>query len=364
VTAGFFAVKFRNDDLVSGSLRAFAASLLAMLVANGITAEEPDAKPDKPATAVRTGAAPEDVQKWIAQLSDDAFPIRQSAAARLLAAGSPARDALVVVAEGPDPEARAAARRLVALIDRTEFNRRLEAFAADTDGKRRLTLPGWEQFRKLVGSDPPARALFVDMQRAEGSLIAAAFGVSLQPPDQLWEERITRLASWPMTSGNRTATPPLGSCAAMVFLGSVPEIDVSDRGAHMIENLMQRPPISEALAAGAPQDAVRRLVVGWIVHCPNKSERILASRLQLTSAINLKGGLPLALEVAGNGEEYAAINATTRALAVLVVGQFGTAEHAEKLEPLLGIRAPACRCRWPSPTSRCPTSRSATLRCA
>jgi hypothetical protein len=103
----------------------------------------------------------------------------------------------------------------------------------------------------------------------------------------------------------------------------------------MIENLMQRPPISEALAAGAPQDAVRRLVVGWIVHCPNKSERILASRLQLTSAINLKGGLPLALEVAGNGEEYAAINATTRALAVLVVGQFGTAEHAEKLEPLL-----------------------------
>ena len=219
--------------------------------------------------------------------------------------------------------------------DRTEFNRRLEAFAADTEGKRGLTLPGWDPFQKLVGDDPAARALFVDMQRAEGPLIAAAFGVSSQPPDQLWEDRITRLATFQILNGNRAVAPPLGSCAAMVFLGSVPEIDVSDTGAHLIENLIQRPPMNEALAAGAPHDVVRRLVIAWILHCPNNSEAIVATRLQLMSALNLKGGLPLALAVARGDKEFADFGAPARAWAVLMVGQFGGPEHAEQLEPLL-----------------------------
>jgi hypothetical protein len=87
------------------------------------------------------------------------------AAKQLLTAGIAARAPLSEASEGPDPETRAAARRLVALIDKSEFNHRLEAFAADTDGKRGLTLPGWKQFTELVGGDAAARALFVDMQR-------------------------------------------------------------------------------------------------------------------------------------------------------------------------------------------------------
>jgi hypothetical protein len=314
-------------------LTVVGAILLATTSWSDSRADEP--KPVQPVVTASKAASTEDIQKWITQLSDDAFPVRQAASARLLGAGTPARDALVVIAEGPDPETRAAAQRLVALIDRTEFNRRLEAFAADTDGKRGLMLPGWEKFRKLVGHDPAARALFVEMQRAEGPLLAAAFGMAAQPLERLWEERTTRLVTWQMMRGNRAVAPRLGSCAAMVFLGSVREINVSDHGADLIENLVQRPPINEALAGGAPQDAVRRLVVAWILHCPNHSERNLASRLQLSSANNLKGGLPLALAVATGEKDYAELSATTRAAAALVVGQFGAAEHADKLEPLL-----------------------------
>jgi len=309
--------------------------MLATFLGLPSAAEEAEQKPDIAAAAPQRVASAEEVEKWIAQLSDDSFAVRQAAAAQLLTAGSPARDALVTVAQGPDPESRAAARRLVALIDRGEFNRRLEAFAADIDGKRGIALPGWEQFQKRVGNDPPARALFVEMQRAEGPLIAAAFGVSSQPPEQLWEERITRLVTFQVMNGNRTVAPPLGSCAAMVFLGSVPEIEVSDRGANLVENLIQRPPINEALGAGAPQDPVRRLVVAWILHCPNDSEAIVYSRLQRMSAINLKDGLPLALAVATGENDYADFNAATRAWALLVVGQFGKPEHAAKLELLL-----------------------------
>ncbi|MCI0334975.1 MAG: hypothetical protein L0228_17345 [Planctomycetes bacterium] len=311
------------------------ASLLSTQLGAGESKDKPLTKPTKSASLDPKAATPDDIEKWIGELSNDAFTVRQAAASKLLAAGTPARDALVAVVDGPDPETRAAARRLVALIDRTEFHRRLEAFAADTEGKRGLTLPGWEQFRDLVGGDPAARALFVDMQRAEGPLLSAVFGVSSQPPEQLWEERLMRLVSWQVTPGNRGVAAPLGSCAAMLFLGSVSELDVSDRGAALVDNLIQRPPISEMLAAAAPQDAVRRLVIGWITHCPNKNESILARRLQLTSIMNLKEALPLALAVAGRDRQYENVMPVTRATAILVVGQFGAAKHVDILEPLL-----------------------------
>ena len=287
----------------------------------------------------------DDIHKWIDELSHDAFTVRQAAAARLLAAGTPARDALLAVADGPDPETRAAARRLVALIDRTEFNRRLEAFAADTDGKRGLTLPGWEQFRKLVGGDPPARALFVDMQRAEGALLAAAFGVSSQPPEQLWEERLMRLVSWQVIAGNRSVAPPLGSCAAMMFLGSVSEIDVSDSGAVLVENLIQRPP--DQRSAGRQAAARRRAATRRRLdpHCPNKNEDILQRGCSSCRRQSERGSAAGAGRAPAATRNMQTMQPATRARRVLLVGQFGGPEHVEQLEPLLEDTRSACRCR-------------------
>jgi hypothetical protein len=247
----------------------------------------------------------------------------------------PARRPLLTVVEGPDPEVRAAARRLVSLIDQSEFHRRLDAFAADTEGRRRLTLPGWEEYRALVGGDPPARALFVEMQRQEGPLLSAVFGASGEAPAQLWEDRLLRLVQWPAAIGDRGAVPPLGSCAAMLFLGTAAEMTVSDRGAMLLENMIQRPPLREAIAVAGGPDAVRRLVSSWILHCPNKNEMILIRRLSLASAIDLKEALPLALSVAGGDPQYASVPPTARAIAILLIGQIGGREHANQLEPLL-----------------------------
>jgi hypothetical protein len=277
----------------------------------------------------------EQVDRWIEELSHDAFTVRQEAATRLLEAGMAARAALSKLVDGPDPETRAAARRLVALIDQSEFQRRLEAFAADADGRRGLTLPGWERFRAAVGGEPSDRALFVDMQREESTLLATVFASGAKSPEQLWEDRLMHLVQWPGGIGDRGAAPPLGSCAAVLFLGSSGDLPVSDRGAMLVENLIQRPPIREALAAAGPQDPVRRLVTSWIRDCPNKNELILARRLNLASMIDLKEALPLALAVAGGDPQYASSPPSTRAFAVLLVGQFGSREDVPHLEPLL-----------------------------
>ena len=72
------------------------------------------------------------------------------------------------------------------MIDDTEFNRRLAEFAADVDGRRGVTLPGWQEFGDLVGRDPAARNLFVDMQREEAALLARSFAeFEWQPRDRL-----------------------------------------------------------------------------------------------------------------------------------------------------------------------------------
>jgi hypothetical protein len=144
-----------------------------------------------------------------------------------------------------------------------------------------------------------------------------------------------RLVQWQVTVGDRSVSPQLGTCATMLFLGSLGETDVSERGAVLVENLIQRPPIRENLQAGTYRDGIRRLVVGWIMHCPNRNEVILNRRLYMASMNQLHETLPLALDVAHATGNYASVQPPTRATATLLVGQLGAAEHVRQLEPLL-----------------------------
>ena len=131
--------------------------------------------------------------------------------------GSAARQPLLELADGTDPETRASARRLVALIDRSEFRRRLDAFAADTDGKKGLTLPGWRNIRNSSAATA-ARTLFVEMHRQEGPLIAAIFGKPNQgPPKNFSKLALVRIAQWQNPNGEHGSVPPIGSSAAMLF---------------------------------------------------------------------------------------------------------------------------------------------------
>ncbi len=280
-------------------------------------------------------ASHEDVNRWIEELGHDAFTVRQAAAASLLEAGMLSRESLVELANGPDPEKRAAARRLVKLIDQSEFHRRLEAFAADTSGRQGLTLPGWEQFQKLVGSDPAARELFVDMQRQEGALIAAILGGSKREPGELLESRLAKVVQWQTMGAPRSAAPPLGRSAALLFLGTMPEVQLSEGGSILVERLLQQPPISLLLRSEDKQNAVRRLGVAWLVHCPTKEEGILQHRLKIISSVGLAEALPLARAIIASDPPYMRSLPLTRAYAALAVGQLGSADDVERLEPML-----------------------------
>jgi hypothetical protein len=121
----------------------------------------------------------------------------------------------------------------------------------------------------------------------------------------------------------------------MLFLGSVSEVDGSDSAASLIEILLSRSPITESLRSDNRQDPVRRLVVGWVLHCPTKTETVLYRRLQTISNVGLAEALPLPLAVVAGDAPHKRVHAPTRAYAVTVIGQLGKVEHVDRLEPLL-----------------------------
>jgi hypothetical protein len=77
------------------------------------------------------------------------------------------------------------------------------------------------------------------------------------------------------------------------------------------------------------------LAVAWLLHCPTKNENILQQRLSIISTAGLEEALPLPLAVIGGEAPYKRTQPFTRAVAALVIGQFGRAEHVDRLEPLL-----------------------------
>jgi hypothetical protein len=330
---------FGNDSKPFRRAHVFAiATLVAVFVAHlPCRAEKPVGitNPTSDPTTTHGEPTQADVAQWIKDLGSDAFSLRQGAAARLLSAGSIAREPLRQLAEGTDPETRASARRLIALIDRSEFRRRLDAFAADTDGKKGLSLPGWEQYQKLVGSDAASRALFVEMHRQEGPLLAAIFDSAERPPEELWESRLVRIAQWQNPNGERAGAPPIGSSAAMLFIGSLPEMNISNAAASFVHNIIQRPPVNTALLPDGSQPALRKLVVNWVLQCPNKTEEVLRERLSIIQATNLVDALPLAIQACSNDPQFLHITPLTKALAVLTIGQLGDRQNVPQLEPLL-----------------------------
>jgi hypothetical protein len=125
----------------------------------------------------------------------------------------------------------------------------------------------------------------------------------------------------------------------MLFLGARREMSVSDAAVISIDSLFQRSPVRDTPLRDGSQEAFRRLVVSYVRNCPNNGEMALGCRLRVIAAASLEEGLPLALAIASGDPEYVRATPLTRANAALLVGQLGTREHVDRLEPLLGDSA-------------------------
>lgn len=106
----------------------------------------------------------------IKQLGNPSFRQRDAAAKQLVAMGGLSRKALEAAVRHPDFEVREHARRLASEALDVDIRRRIDRFSTD-DGTARVDLPGWNSFRKSVGSGAVARKFFIGVFSAHRDLL-------------------------------------------------------------------------------------------------------------------------------------------------------------------------------------------------
>ena len=277
-----------------------------------------------------------DVKALIVQLGDAKFSVRKSAGERLSQIGLPAYQALEDATRDSDREIRHRAEKILSLIRQNDLNRRLTIFLASTESPEDRTLPCWSRFKAMFGNSPFTRALFVDMQRAEGDLLSQLDSDPRRAADALAKRTIILFQQQDRT--NREGAPQqmaLGQLAAVYFVASQPDVKPASQVMALLLRLGTQPVLLSA-RENAPQEGQQsaersefiRKLLGAVVACSEDSAAQQA--MQLAVQFDLKEGLAPALKVL---ESPGRVRFTIQ-YAMLLVAKFGDDSHLPALEKL------------------------------
>jgi hypothetical protein len=315
--------------------------------ANGPTAQQTESPSDStPDPHAQSAIPPDDIGNLVTSLGDDRYAVREKASSELVQKGIAARPQLLAALENPDAEIRFRAKRILSEVVIADFQRRLNAFSSDVDGKLGLSMPGWTAFKQLVGEDRTARDLFVEIQQAQAPLLEAYE----QGPKQASEKLREQLAAEPAVinravvgalrarrpliapSGNSS----LGSILAWLFVAGDDAVPISDDIANRIvllppSNVFQQAALPKIKQVDPRGEACRKILARWIARDINP----IFANYNLISAymFNLKEGLVPAVAILKNSQLTR--DALSRGRAIWVVGKYGSKEHIPLLVPFL-----------------------------
>jgi hypothetical protein len=298
------------------------ALVLALVAAMTVVAD--DSSGQQPLTAGRIDAL-------VRQLGAASFATRESATRELTVIGMPAHAALLEAIADDDAEVRMRARRVLETVLERDFQVRLREFAADRDVHAGHGLGSWDRFAGLIGDDPAARRLFVEMQRAEAGLLELADG----DPPRAAEMLDARMRQFQDGDFNDEAFTwqgaSVGRIAALLFVAAQGEAPLSEETASFVANFIYQNSFQQAIAAGPAADPLRKILGGWIARPFTPGSPMRVQNLMIAMQYDLPAGLDLALVMLRDqpAEPY------PRAYTVLAVAKFGRREHLPSLAPLL-----------------------------
>lgn len=258
-------------------------------------------------------------EELVRALGSPAFADRDRATRELRKLGRLALPALVAARRDDNPEVRMRAGWLLPTAESDAVRVRLEAFLADEDGTGTHDLPGWPQFRRVAGTDRPARELFAEAVRdplsrallatlggapadAAGGLTAAVGGLAAAGPEQASPTLIGRAVVarrlqmygqyGPQQARGGAADPPdLSALAALLLAeGLTTERSAPQTGTQFYTiGLFDQRAAGEAVGgSGRFGPAFRRLTVHWLDtrDAPNSVMNAfrLGTRLRLPAA--------------------------------------------------------------------------------
>ncbi|QEG39780.1 hypothetical protein [Roseimaritima ulvae] len=195
--------------------------------------------------AALTSAAPPD--DWVQQLGAESYAQRLRARHELLAAGRDARAALQRGRDAADLEIRKQSAAILNQIHHSRFETELRRMQSATESGQEYQLPGWTEFRRLVGDDRQSRTLFVAMTRCFRQPLAQLAGD--------WQEQASAL----LQRHTETSDPDPVAWALLLMLNQ----RHGEGGCllnHHVREALNRTRISSALQASPHADVLRRLV--------------------------------------------------------------------------------------------------------
>jgi HEAT repeat protein len=273
---------------------------------------------------------PPEVGELVAQLGAGSFLARERASRRLAEIGLPARESLEQALAHPDAEVRLRAGRVLGVILERDFHVRLEAFAADVEGKSEHHLPGWERFKQSVGSHAAARKLFVEMQRAEPAVLKASEAGAALAGEAL-ARRVFELQEAAEQENYVQEDAPTGRVAALLFAAAPGDVAVSDEVGMYLANIQYQAPFQDAVGRGQQSDLLRKVLAAWISRTEGLGSQPKLQNVMAALRLNMKEGLLPATSLARD----AALEAYARPYPILAIAKLGGKEHLPLLQPLL-----------------------------
>ena len=290
-------------------------SLPLLIVMPLIAAAQPPAEESEPALLAESIGL-------VQQLGDEEFATRERATNRLIEIGLPARSPLERGSDHPDREIRYRCERILGIVLELDFQRRLTAFATGrSDG---TDLPAWNRFRELFGDDGESRAMFVEIQKAEGELMVTVEN----GPDGVAAMINSRCAELQLTQRSAGRPISLGNIMGLLFAVLDDELTLNFQTSSNLCNFCSQPPMNDAMNDPSKQKFVRRVLGSWI----KRSEGWTAYQtMALAMQYGLEEGLVPAARVLKNPGEQPFV----RQNAILAVAKLGGERHVELLEELL-----------------------------
>jgi hypothetical protein len=294
-----------------------AGVLTALLMFAGPVLANPE--PDRAAMLIRSLGSP-------------SFQTREKASKDLLQLGRSAYPALLTGVTDANPEVRFRCRQLLPRIYDMELQARLDAFLADTEGKKDHDLPGLARFRKFFGFDQNARDFFVSMLRADGRLMDA---VENQPTKFADEKLAVRCSQLQPRMNQRVSGMPAiisqGEVGQLLFLGLHPEVKLGQQTIAQINQFLYRPELRNWMITGDPAPPLmKKLLLAWLdknIDDANTGYMIT----NLSQTLQLKELIEPALKIAANAKAFPHV----RANVLSAIGRLGDKDTISKLEPII-----------------------------
>ena len=276
------------------------------------------------AEADSQGASDQRVAVLVRDLGAPEFSAREEASRELLDLGIVAHDALLRATQSDDAEVRVRARRILVRVLESDFQDRLEAFAAHYEDAGEQSLPAWDLFSADYGTSRLARELFVEMQRAEPEMLAALAEGPKAAADAL--NRRTR----EILDGQRESLMQLGTLASLLFVGAAPDVKVDEDGCLHIYPYVVQSTYHRNHKSPLWPSVLKKLVGRWIAKdttpAMTNQNLILAATLELKSETLAIAGRVLDSDESPTG---------TRQIAILMISRFGDKPQIKQIEDLL-----------------------------